>query len=893
MTSEKSKSNNSNPMARFYLAFGVLIAIMLMIMVGAFTSYSHMANANRWSIHTYKVLVATHGIGEGLSSMEAGARGFAVTGDRSFIPRLTEGQADFSRSFGAAQRLTADNPLQQNRLRAIQAEKQQWLRNYVEPMLVARRAPLDAATIMGNITRISIQGKSHLDVMSTTLTAVNETESVLLQGRSQQSARLQSWTKLILLGGSLFAIGLTVTLCVLLTGNTQRLIQTNAKLAEEIGERAEAETALRETAERLKLVSEVSELGDWELDLVTRKMHRSLRHDQIFGYDEMLPQWNYEIFLQHVHPDDHALVVDAFKRAVTQETEWDFECRIIWQDKSIHWIWERGRVFQTDTDSKRMIGTVSDITPRKEAQAELHALSLRLVESSYMNQRIMDHSLDVICTIDNSGCFLQVSCACEKVWGYTPEELCGRAFIELVVPEDVVMTTQVSADIMAGIPMHNFENRYLHKNGAVVPMVWSAVWSPEDEIVFCVARDNTEGKQAEAQIRSAVNEAERARAEAERANAAKSEFLSRTSHELRTPLNAILGFGQLLEMDDLESRHRMGVEQILKGGRHLLELVNEVLDIATIDAGRLALSCEPVQLHELVQETMELLRPLAAGRGIRLENNIGGGYVLADQQRLKQVLLNLISNAVKFNREGGLVVVASGTAATPGRVRFEVTDTGSGIVSTGLEKLFAPFERLDAPEKGVEGTGIGLTISQRLVSLMDGEIGVYSVENEGTTFWVELPGAQDPMQAVECPRTARAALEPQPQTVGDEALYTVLYIEDNLSNLNLIEHILRRRDKIRLLSAMQGRRGLELAREHRPQLILLDLHLPDMMGDEVLRHLRAESETLDIPVVMLSADATPRQIERLLEAGAATYLTKPLDVKEFMTVLDKTLTNAN
>ena len=761
---------------------------------------------------------------------------------------------------------------------------------------------------------------------------------------------------------------------------------------------------------------------------------------------------------------------------------------------------------------------------RKQIAQELRVTAQQLAAANEANQRILDYSLDVICTIDEAGRFMQVSPACEKVWLYTPEELAGQKYIDFVCPEDVEPTNQMALNVVSGEATSNFENRYIRKDGAIVPMVWSVA----EKTLFCVARDNSERKQAEEQLAAAAgrvanilesiteaflavdkdwrftyvnDEAERllmrsrdellghiqwevfpeavgtifyeryhqavasgtpvtfeefylplniwfevhafpsaeglsvyfqdvtgrkqadaalrdreqklqailaaspdaisfvgadgmikwtsqdtvkmiegnaeaiggqslletlpaiihpddleemtrqmqvmlageheaslirvrvatpqdrftpvesssrlvrdetghvtgfvsvtrnvteqvqleesletAKEQAERANAAKSEFLSRTSHELRTPLNAILGFAQLLEMDELEPGHRAGVEQILKGGRHLLELVNEVLDIASIDAGRMALSSEPVQLRALMQETMQMLQPLADEHRIRFENNLGAGYVMADQQRLKQVLLNLLSNAVKYNREGGLVRLSSGTAAIPGRVRFEVTDSGAGISSAGLEKLFSPFERLDAAEKGVEGTGIGLTISQRLVRLMDGEIGVYSVENEGTTFWVELPGAQGPVQALK----HSEALAPivAEKLASNATQHTVLYIEDNLSNLNLIEHILSRRPAVRLLSAMQGRRGLELAREQRPDLILLDLHLPDIQGDEVLQHLRAEAATQNVPVVMLSADATPRQAERLLEAGAKAYLTKPLDVKQFLQVLEENL----
>ena len=259
----------------------------------------------------------------------------------------------------------------------------------------------------------------------------------------------------------------------------------------------------------------------------------------------------------------------------------------------------------------------------------------------------------------------------------------------------------------------------------------------------------------------------------------------------------------------------------------------------------------------------------------------------ADRQRLKQVLLNLLSNAVKYNREGGTVSLSCGPGEAGGdSVRFEVSDTGAGIAPEDFGKLFVPFERLDADKSGVEGSGIGLSICRRLVELMGGSIGVRSVQGQGSTFWVEMPHAEDPVQAFERgePDTSLTMAEAAPR-----AARTVLYIEDNLSNLTLIERIFARRPKVKLLAVMQGRLGLEMAREQRPDMILLDLHLPDIPGDEVLRHLRAEPETRDIPIVMLSADATPNQIERLRAAGASEYLTKPLDVQRFLQVVEETL----
>jgi PAS domain S-box-containing protein len=376
--------------------------------------------------------------------------------------------------------------------------------------------------------------------------------------------------------------------------------------------------------------------------------------------------------------------------------------------------------------------------------------------------------------------------------------------------------------------------------------------------------------------------ARRAKDEAERANEAKSQFLSRMSHELRTPLNSILGFGQLLQLQVPPGPRRESVDRIVMAGRHLLALINEVLEISRIEAHGARHEVEPVDVCRPLIDAVELLRPLAQERRIDIVQDLHGGLyrcVLADPQRLTQVLLNVLSNAIKYNRVGGSVRISF--RDVPGaRLRLCIADTGHGIPPDSLERVFMPFERVGADRTATEGTGLGLTLSRSLIEEMGGTIGIErSDPGEGTVFHVDLPLAA----ADTVPASGYFALrDTDPLEAVGVLSGTVLYVEDNLANLDLVNGLFARVGDVQVVSAVQGRVGIELAASHHPDLVLLDLHLPDLDGDEVLRRLRADPRTADIPVIVLSADATRDQIERLKQAGASDYVTKPIDVPVFL-----------
>lgn len=483
-----------------------------------------------------------------------------------------------------------------------------------------------------------------------------------------------------------------------------------------------------------------------------------------------------------------------------------------------------------------------------------------------------------------------------------------ESWLALVHPEDRARVSElVSAALTDGTGEYDAELRICRPDGEVrwLRARGQAYFDESSTPLRMVGTvvDITERRLAEDQLRRARDEADEARRAAETASTAKNSFLSRMSHELRTPLNAVLGFAQLLELDAVEEQ-RDSVQHIRKAGRHLLDLINEVLDISRIEAGQLTLSPEPVLVSEVVTEAVELVRPLADARGLTMASIDEASlerYVMTDRQRIKQVLLNLLSNAVKYNRDGGTITVT--TRPTPdqvGRMSIAVHDTGLGIPTDGLDRLFLPFERLGAESTEIEGTGVGLTVTKRLVEAMGGEVVVTSEVGHGSVFTVTLPAAEGPRfpgpgapghgtlggtahQEPTGPRTSRSG-ESAP------ARWNLLSVEDNASNARLLERVVDRRPGWRLTSAPQGRLGLDLARSLTAgaslDLILLDLHLPDLHGTEVLRHLRADPVTARTPVVVLSADATPGAMARALRSGADAYLKKPFVVTELLEMLD-------
>ena len=491
-------------------------------------------------------------------------------------------------------------------------------------------------------------------------------------------------------------------------------------------------------------------------------------------------------------------------------------------------------------------------------------------------------TLDLLSIADTQGNFIRVNKAWENILGYSTSDLEKRQLFEFVHPDDLEITLKAIREMTEQHPILNFINRYKTKDGSYRFIEWRS--SPSGKLIYSAARDITERKLAE-------EETQKARLDAEQANMAKSEFLSRMSHELRTPMNSILGFAQLLEMGELNASQRKGVNHIMKSGKHLLDLINEVLDISRIESGRLSLSLEPVQLNKLIAEMTDIVKLQAAERKIEIllvhseDNKL---FVKSDRQRLKQVILNLLNNATKYNRDGGSIFIRI-EQQPDGMVRISVTDTGYGIAPESIPKLFTPFERIGAEKTSTEGTGLGLSVVKKLMEVMGGNYGVESFPDKGSTFWIEMPRSESQLE-----EASKLGNLEQKNTRIDGKAGTILYIEDNQSNIELVEQILNsQRTDIDLITDVHGKKAVPLAIEYKPDLILLDLNLPDIHGSIVLQQLQSIAETKYIPVVVISADAMPQQLKKLLDAGAKKYMTKPLDISEFLKLIQEYLPSQN
>jgi PAS domain S-box-containing protein len=536
-----------------------------------------------------------------------------------------------------------------------------------------------------------------------------------------------------------------------------------------------------------------------------------------------------------------------------------------------------------------LIGT--DNTARMQVEEERMKLDQRLRDQQFYTRSLIESNIDAIMTTDPQGIITDLNKQMEALTGCTRDELIGAPFknyftdpeladaaIKLVLSEKKVTNYELTA-------------RTRDDRQTVVSYNATTFYDRDRKLqgVFAAARDITERKRLDQVLQEKNDELGSAKVVAERANLSKSVFLSKMSHELRSPLNAILGFAQLMQSRSpaLTPGDKESIDQILHAGWHLLKLINEILDLSKIESGGLALSLESVSLAEVMAECEGMIKGEAQKRGIRMTfpRFAIPCLVRADRTRLKQILINILSNAIKYNREQGTIEVTH-TEIAPGRIRVSIKDTGAGLTSENLAQLFQPFNRLGQEASGEEGTGIGLVVAKQLIELMDGVIGVESTVGVGSVFWFELIASTEPQSA---DGSGAPEAPAQSQVQNGARVRVLLYVEDSPANLRLVERLIESRPDLRLLSAATGRLGIELARTHQPEVILMDINLPDISGIDVLSVLRKDPATAHIPVVAISANAMPYDIERGMQAGFFRYLTKPINVGEFMGTLHTAL----
>jgi PAS domain S-box-containing protein len=539
-----------------------------------------------------------------------------------------------------------------------------------------------------------------------------------------------------------------------------------------------------------------------------------------------------------------------------------------------------------------LIGT--DNTARKQVEAEQALLDQRLRNQQFYTRSLIESNIDPLITTDPRGMISDVNHQMEMLTGRTRDELIGAPFKSCFTEPQ--RAKDAITRVLRESKVTNYELTALARDGKeTVVSINATTFHDRDrklQGVFAAARDVTERKDFEHALQESNIDLQAAREAAEKANRAKSEFLSSMSHELRTPLNAVLGFAQLMasEVPPPPVHQQRSIDQILKGGWYLLRLINEILDLAMIESGKVTMSQESMSMTDVLQDCKGMIEPQAAKRGIAMTfpkfDNVF--YVHADRTRVKQVMINLLSNAIKYNGSGGSVIVQC-VVSGKDRVRISVKDTGAGLSADQLAQLFQPFNRLGQEESGEEGTGIGLVVTKQLVELMGGLIGVESAVGVGTVFWVEFAAATAPaLENIE-----EVSMERRPlveREIGEQP--TLLYVEDNPANLALVEQLIARRGDLKLLTAIDAHLGIELARAYLPDVILMDINLPGMSGYGALKLLSEDPATAHIPVLALSANAVPRDIEKGLEAGFFRYLTKPIRVREFMDALDVALHHA-
>ncbi len=667
----------------------------------------------------------------------------------------------------------------------------------------------------------------------------------------------------------------------------------------DISERKRTEQALRESDERVRLATEATGVGIWEWDVAKRTMRWDAQMFRIYDLPPTEDGFvNYDDWAEH-------LIRKDLRSEQPQKQFLLGESNILGKQSSREF-----RIKRNEEKRSRYIRSVEIV--RTNSQGEIESIvgtNLDITENKQTEKRLRENERHLRAVIDALPVAIYTTDAEGKLthFNQTAVEFSGR------IPELGTDHWCISSKLLRPDGSHLphdqcplaialKEKRQILGVEAIAERpdgtrIWfnaypTPLYNADKKLIggINMMLDVTERKRLDQVILENNIELKKSKHLAEKANLAKSNFLSNMSHELRTPLNAILGFAQLIEASNPPPtvNQKRNVDQILQAGWYLLNLINEILDLTLIESGKVSLAMEPVSLIDLLNECQTMIESQALSRNITLSFPTAATpfKVNADQIRLKQILINLLSNAVKYNRENGKVTVTC-FECSPRRLRICVEDTGEGLSPQNVSQLFQPFNRLGKETGPEEGTGIGLVMTKRLIELMGGNISVESVVGKGTVFWFDLEMVTQHHVTFnrDLEQNSGALL---PAKAG-AAKRTLLYVEDNAANLMLVEEIIASRSDIVLLSAGDGYKGIDLARLSQPDLILLDINLPGINGMEVLKILGKDPTTRNIPVIALSANAIPRDIEKGLRAGFFRYLTKPIKINEFLNALDSAM----
>ena len=643
--------------------------------------------------------------------------------------------------------------------------------------------------------------------------------------------------------------------------------------------RLQDDKALRKSEQQLKLGMQVAGLALADVDYVNGLVHLTVEAAKMFGLAQVAVTVPRTTVHATFHPDDCELLNKLISESLDPNGLGWFRMdhRVVWPDGQIRWLRVRKQVFFVGEGMSRRpdhaILVALDITTEKNAE-----LALRDSEERF--RALLESAPDAIVIVNEKGMIVLVNALAIKLFGYSRDELINQP-VEMLMPSRFRQHHEEQRDDYIKKPHAREMDGGLQllgkrKDGSEFPIEvsLSPLKTKMGTLVSSAIRDCTERKHIEAEL----NKAKEA---ADKANRAKSDFLSNMSHELRSPLNAILGFAQLLDSGSPPPtpRQKTSIAQILQAGWYLLELINEILDLAMIESGKLSLSLEPISLSEVLNDCHAMIEPQAENSNIHMTFPQLDGHILvkADRTRVKQVFINLLSNAIKYNRVGGSIDVRCHTIRGE-RIRISVHDTGEGLSAEQITQLFQPFNRLGQETSGEEGTGIGLVVSKRLVELMSGTIGVNSTVGKGSEFWFELLLDTTQQLADDNPILTEGTAKNQTKAMP----HTLLYVEDNPANMLLVEHIMNNQSQIKLIRAINGKLGIKLARTQHPNVILMDINLPCMSGIEVLQILKEDPDTKNIPVIALSANAMSEDIDNALKAGFFRYITKPVKVDELM-----------